>query len=69
MVTAFITQSGELYTVGPDSSSVLGRSLEESRAGSLFASLKGLFGGAKSEGESEEGKGSKINKVSVSVVL
>ena len=65
MCTAFITESGELYTVGPDSSSILGRKLTSNRASSLFSTMTSLFGGGAKEGEGEgqaEGE-AKTNKV------
>lgn len=64
MCTAFITESGELYTVGPDSSSILGRDLTSNRASSLLSTIKSLFGGGSTEGEGGgDGMESKTNKV------
>jgi hypothetical protein len=62
MCTAFITESGDLYTVGPDSSSILGRELTSNRTSSFFSTVKSLFGG--DAGSSEEGEGStRTNRV------
>lgn len=62
MCTAFITKSGELYTVGPDSSTILGRELPSSRVGSLFSSIKNVFRG-KDNKDGEKDEEAKVNKV------
>jgi alpha-tubulin suppressor-like RCC1 family protein len=64
MCTAFITESGDLYTVGPDSSSILGRELTTNRTTSFIMTLKGLFGGNSTSGDVGEGQSNyKTNKV------
>lgn len=45
MCTAFVTESGDLYTVAPDSSTMLGRELKSNRTSSFFSSMTSWFGG------------------------
>jgi hypothetical protein len=61
MCTAFITESGDLYTVGPDSSSLLGRDLTSNRAASFFSTVQSMFGGG-GGGEAGEAE-TKTNRV------
>ena len=61
MCTAFITESGDLYTVGPDSSSLLGREITTNRTTSLIMTVKSLFGRDRENGDaSSENKTNKV---------